>query len=133
VAGAPQGHNLNDPLIFHNTGVGPFHTTTTPAGVVNHHALGYRYDAEAQVSLGGLKIPATYLQVLYGILGSGSVDDAPGDPWVQLTPAARDTLIGLAVNELAAQIGNSNARNQVQTAVAALTANIHGKVRAASS
>lgn len=146
VTGGQQGHNLNDALIFNTSGAAPFHTEATPASVMNHRTLGYQYDTEAQVSLGGMKIPAAHLQILYGIvndpsgaaitpngniihLPGGQIPVNPGDPWTQLSPAARDTLIGLAVNELATQIGNAGARNQLQTAVAALT----GKVRAASS
>jgi len=146
VTGGQQGHNLNDALIFHTTGTAPFQTNATPATVMNHHLLGYQYDTEMQVSLGGLKIPAAHLQILYGIVNDassvevapngntiqvpgGQIPFTPGDPWTQLSPAARDTLIGRAVNELAAQIANSGARNQVQAAVAPLT----GKARAASS
>jgi hypothetical protein len=60
---------------------------------------------------------------------SGQIPIGPGDPWTQLSPAARDTLIGCAMNELAAQIGNTDARKKVQSAVSALTS----KVRAAAS
>jgi tyrosinase len=146
VTGGKPGHNLNDPLIFNTSGTAPFHSSATPASVMNHRRLGYQYDTETQVSLGGLKIPAAHLQILYGIVNDasgtvlapngnvirvpgGQIPISPGDPWSQLTPAARDTLIGLAVNELAAQIANTGARNQVEAAVAALT----GRVRAASS
>ena len=72
VTGGQQGHNLNDALIFHTTGTAPFQTSATPASVMNHHALGYQYDTETQVSLGGLKIPAAHLQVLYGIVNDAS-------------------------------------------------------------
>jgi len=146
VTGGQQGHNLNDLLIFNTTGTAPFHTSATPASVMNHHLLGYQYDTETQMSLGGLKIPAAHLQILYGIVNDasgavrtpngniihvpgGALPISPGDPWTQLSPAARDTLIGQAVHELAAQIGNTGARNQLQAAVASLT----GKARAASS
>jgi tyrosinase len=146
VAGAAQGHNLNDLLIFHASGIAPFQTNATPATVVNHHTLGYQYDTEAQGSLGALKIPAAHLQILYGIINDapgaaitpsghmisvpgGQIPIGPGDPWTQLSPAARDTLIGCAMNELAAQIGNTDARKKVQSAVSALTS----KVRAAAS
>jgi hypothetical protein len=146
VTGGRQGHNLNDLLIFNTTGTAPFQTSATPASVVNHRELGYQYDTEMQVSLGGLKIPAAHLQILYGIvndasgavltpngniihLPGGQIPIGPGDPWTQLSPAARDTLIGQAVNELAAQIGNTGVRNQVQAAVASLT----GRTQAASS
>ncbi len=145
VTGGPQGHNLNDLLIFNTSGAAPFHTSATPASLMNHHELGYRYDTEGKISLGSLKIPASYLQILYGIINdapgtavspSGQIVHVPGgpdDPWAQLTPASRDKLIGLAVHELASQIGNASARNQVQIAVAALTANVFNKVQAASS
>jgi len=150
VAGAPQGHNLNDPLIFNTSGTAPFHTNATPASVMDHHTLGYQYDTEAQSSLGALKIPAPHLQILYGLINDapgasiapngnvvqvpgGQIPIGPGDPWTQLSPAARDTLIGFAVNELAAQIGNTNARKQVQTAATALTATGGIRVQAASS
>lgn len=149
VAGAPQGHNLNDLLIFHVSGTSPFETSATPASMVNHHTLGYQYDTEAQASLGSLKIPAAHLQILYGIINdapgavitpNGNIIQVPGgqipvgsgDPWTQLSPAARDTLIGCAVSELAAQVGNAHTRNQLQSAVTALTAKAGGKVRAAS-
>jgi hypothetical protein len=149
VTGAPPGHNLNDALIFNTSGTAPFHTSATPASVMDHHTLGYQYDTETQASLGSLKIPAAHLQVLYGIINDapgaaitpigniihvpgGQLPLGPGDPWMQLSPAARDTLIGSAVSELAAQIGNAHTRNQVQTAVASLAAKASGKVRAAS-
>jgi hypothetical protein len=93
-----------------------------------------------------MKIPAAHLQVLYGIVSEapgaaitptgntiqvpgGLIPLGPGDLWTQLSPAARDTLIGSAVNELAAQIGNPNARHLVQAAVAGLAGS---KVRSAS-
>lgn len=148
VTGAP-GQNLNDPLVFSAVGRSAFETTATPASVVNHHTLGYRYDTEAQMALGAMKIPAAHLQVLFGIVNEtagaaitpngniiqvpgGQIPLGPGDPWTQLSPAARNTLIGSAVTELAAQIGNPNARHLVQTAVAGLTANAGSKVRSAS-
>jgi tyrosinase len=150
VVGAPQGHNLNDALIFNTAGAAPFKTSATPATVMNHHTLGYQYDTEAQTSLGALKISAAHFQVLYGILSDqpgtaitpngnvisvpgGQIPVGPGDCWTQLSPAARDTLIGSAVSELAAQIGNANARNLLQTAVATLTATVHTKARTAST
>jgi hypothetical protein len=148
VTGGAPGHNLNDLLIFNASGTGPFQTVATPASVAGHHTLDYLYDTEAQVSLGELKIPAAHLQVLYGLINdapgatitlNGNVIQVPGgqiplgagDPWTQLAPGARDNLIGCAVNELAAQISNPNARSQLQAAAAALTAKT-GKVRAAS-
>jgi hypothetical protein len=126
---------LNDALIFNTSGTAPFQTTATPATVMNHHTLGYRYDTEAQASLGTLKFAAAHLQVLYGIVNDapGVVAIGPGDPWTQLSPGARDHLIGSAVNELAAQIGNANTRSQLQTAVAGLTAAANTKARATSS
>jgi hypothetical protein len=96
-----------------------------------------------------MKIPAPHLQILYGIISEtpgaaitpngniiqvpgGQIPLGPGDHWTQLSPAARDTLIGSAVNELAAQIGNPSARHLVQTAVAGLTASTGSRVRSAS-
>ncbi|HTB15895.1 MAG TPA: tyrosinase family protein [Bryobacteraceae bacterium] len=135
VAGGPPGTNLNDALIFNSSGTAPFQTKATPATVMNHHTLGYQYDTETQASLGTLKFAAAHLQVLYGIINDapGTVPIGPGDPWTQLSPGARDHLLASAVNELAAQIGSANARNQLQTAVAGLTAAPNIKARATSS
>jgi tyrosinase len=46
VSGAPTGHNLNDKMIFFSGGPAPWPDTSTPAEVVNHHALGYWYDTD---------------------------------------------------------------------------------------
>jgi tyrosinase len=150
ITGAPQGHNLDDLLIFHSSGTAPFQTAATPSSVVSHRGLGYQYDTEAQVSLGSLKIAASHLQVLFGMITDapgvtltsngniihvpgGQIPTGSGDSWTQLSPAMRDTLIGRAVDELAIEIGNTNARNLVQKAVAGLTANTGNKMSAASS
>lgn len=42
VAGAPAGHNLNDPMAPFSVGG----TVVTPASVLDHHALNYAYDTE---------------------------------------------------------------------------------------
>jgi tyrosinase len=46
VSGGPTGHNLNDTMIFFSDGPAPWPDKSTPAGVVNHHVLGYRYDTD---------------------------------------------------------------------------------------
>lgn len=46
ISGAPTGHNLNDTMVFFSEGPAPWPETSTPASVVNHHALGYRYDTD---------------------------------------------------------------------------------------
>lgn len=50
VSGAPAGHNLNDAMIFKDpndpAARAPWPGSTTPASVIDHHALGYSYDTE---------------------------------------------------------------------------------------
>ena len=45
--GVAPGHGINDTMIFFSGGPAPWTGTFTPAAVVDHHALGYWYDADA--------------------------------------------------------------------------------------
>jgi len=70
VAGAPAGHNLNDNMIFFNGGPAPWPDVSTPAGVVDNHALGYWYDTdEPEVLL--LTPSVSFVDVQEGIGGTG--------------------------------------------------------------
>jgi tyrosinase len=47
VSGGPQGHNLYDSMIFHAAGdPPPWDGNARPVDVLDHHALGYRYDTD---------------------------------------------------------------------------------------
>lgn len=47
LSGGPQGHNLYDTMIFHAPGEpAPWHGDARPVDVLDHHALGYRYDTD---------------------------------------------------------------------------------------
>ena len=70
VSGAPAGHNLNDTMIFHQGGPAPWPDTSTPAGVVDNHALGYWYDTDAPRVL--LLTPSvSFVDIQEGIGGTG--------------------------------------------------------------
>src|SRR5581483_7668018 len=45
-SGAATGHNLNDNMIFFDSGPAPWPGNATPASVVDHHALGYWYETD---------------------------------------------------------------------------------------
>lgn len=45
-AGATTGHNLGDNMIFDTTPPPPWPGSSTPGSVIDHHALGYRYDSD---------------------------------------------------------------------------------------
>src|SRR5215472_1508050 len=68
--GVPSGWGLNDNMIFFDTGPAPWPDTSTPAGVVNHHGLGYWYDTDPpQVQL--LTPSVAFLDVQAGVGGTG--------------------------------------------------------------
>jgi hypothetical protein len=70
VAGAPSGHNLNDSMIFYEGGPSPWSDVSTPAGVVNHHALGYWYETDSPQII--LKTPSlSFIDVQEGVGGTG--------------------------------------------------------------
>ncbi len=70
VSGAPTGHNLNDTMIFFQGGPAPWPDTSTPAGVVDNHALGYWYDTDPpRVVL--LTPSVSFVDVQQGIGGTG--------------------------------------------------------------
>ncbi len=88
--GGLAGHNLNDAL---------FPWTTTPADVVDHHALGYQYDDEALIAAGGVVNAASFLA---GAVSPGVILSIFGS---NLGPAALQTLTigpgGLVTTQLA--------------------------------
>jgi hypothetical protein len=45
-AGATYGHNLGDNMIFSAAPPPPWAGSSTPGSVIDHHALGYRYDSD---------------------------------------------------------------------------------------
>lgn len=61
VSGGPPGHNLQDPMIFHADGdPAPWDDGARPVDVLDHHALGYRYDTDppGEVTLPMGPVPA---------------------------------------------------------------------------
>jgi tyrosinase len=47
--GAPNGHNLNDAMIFHRGGTAPWPGVTRPSDVMDRWAMGFRYDDDTAV------------------------------------------------------------------------------------
>jgi len=122
-SGAAAGHNLMDSMIFHDTGPAPWPGTWTPASVVEHHALGYRYDDELLIDRS--KIPMAWVRILFGVIndapgwvigpdGQPHPVPGPGDPWFQLSKADRNELAALAVHQAAALIANRAAGREIQ-------------------
>jgi hypothetical protein len=122
VSGAATGHNLNDAMIFSAGPPAPWPGTWTPASVVEHHALGYRYDDE--FILPRVDLPLSYVRILFGVINDApgwvlGPDGkphpvGPGDPWRQMSTVDRKQLVGLAMHQLAALVANKADRSQVQ-------------------
>lgn len=69
-SGAPTGQNLNDNMIFFTSGPAPWPDTSTPAGVINNHLLGYWYDTDpVQIAL--LTPSVAFTDIPEGIGGTG--------------------------------------------------------------
>lgn len=59
-AGAPTGQNLNEPMIFNLPGEpSPWREQFTPAEVLDHRAMGVRYDTEPEERMARKAKPAT--------------------------------------------------------------------------
>jgi hypothetical protein len=69
-AGVPIGWGLNDTMIFFTSGPAPWPDTTTPASVINNHALGYWYDTDPP-SVTLLTPSVSFGNVQAGIGGTG--------------------------------------------------------------
>ncbi len=123
-AGAPTGHNLHDNMIFSDAPPPPWPGSATPESVIDNLALGYTYDL---VPVGIPKIPLVAVRILFGVTNDAPgvvigpdgkphpVPGGPGDPvWSQLSPVARDRLIGSAVNELAGLVHAAAVRTDLQ-------------------
>src|SRR5215472_1686472 len=54
-AGGPSGHNLNDDMHFSAAPPALWAPSYTPQSVINHHALGYQYDAEPTAQIAEAK------------------------------------------------------------------------------
>jgi hypothetical protein len=68
--GVPSGHGLNDTMIFFAGGPAPWPDSSTPAGVTDHHALGYWYDTDQPRVL--LLTPSvSFAGIQQGIGGTG--------------------------------------------------------------
>ncbi len=112
VSGAPLGHNLNDALIFSASPPAPWTDVFSPAGVIDHHALGYMYDDEIVIK-GNIRELA-YVRILFGVANCGPgwvigpdgkphpVPGGPGDPWLRLSGKERNELAARAIQEIAA-------------------------------
>ena len=128
-AGAALGHNLMDAMIFSDGPPVPWPGTWTPASVVEHHALGYRYDDE--LVLGKFDIPLAFVRVLFGVIndapgwvigpdGKPHPVPGPGDPWFRLSRADRNELAGLAIHQAAGALADKAATRQIQQIAAKL-------------
>jgi tyrosinase len=125
-SGAAQGHNLMDAMIFNSTPPVPWPGTFTPAGVVEHHALGYQYDDELVIPR--VKIPLSYVRILFGIINDapgwvigpdGKPHPVPGpEPWARLSAVERSDIAARAVQEAAALIADKKVAGQIQALAA---------------
>ncbi len=127
-SGAAPGHNLNDTMIFSHMPPAPWATTYTPAGVVFHQELGYKYDDDPVIPP-SFREPLSFVRILFGVIndapgvvigpnGPQPVPGGPGDPvWRGLSAAARNELVSLAVHQLAGLIDAPELRQRLQTAV----------------
>ncbi len=122
-SGAAAGHNLMDAMIFNAQPPAPWSDTWTPAGVVEHQSLGYRYDDELMISR--IDLPLSYVRILFGVIndapgwvigpdGKPHSVPGPGDPWMRLSAADRNELTGLAIHQAAALISNRKAGKEIQ-------------------
>ena len=121
VGGAATGHNLNDALIFSDAPPKPWAGTATPASVINHQALGYRYDDEWTLKVP--QVPLSFVRVLYGVVNDAPgfvigrdgkphpVPGGPGDPWGRLSVGDRNELLGLAIHEISALLPAAEGRS----------------------
>lgn len=122
-SGAATGHNLMDAMNFSEGAPPPWPGTWTPAGVVEHHALGYRYDDELVIE--DVDIPLAFVRILFGVIndapgwvvgpdGKPHPVPGPGDPWFRLEPVDRDELAGLAIHQAAALVSNDATRRELE-------------------
>lgn len=128
-AGAAQGHNLMDAMIFNAAPPAPWPGTFTPADVVEHHALGYQYDDEFVFPK--VKIPLAFVRILFGVIndapgwvigpdGKPHPVPGPGDPWLRLSRTDRKDIAALAVHQAAGLIPDKKAAGQIQKLAAKL-------------
>ncbi len=129
VSGAALGHNLMDAMIFSAGPPEPWPDTWTPAGVVEHHALGYRYDDELLISKN--RFPLAFVRILFGVVndapgvvigpdGRPHPVPGPGDPWRRLSRADRNELVALALHQAAGLMTDKKAGGQIQKQVTKL-------------
>lgn len=124
VAGAPQGQNLHDNMIFSAGLPAPWPGASTPESVIDNLALGYTYDA---LPVHIPRIPLVAVRILFGVVNDAPgvvigadgrphpVPGGPGDPvWSQLQPGERDRLIGSVLRELSGQVHNAAARTEIE-------------------
>jgi tyrosinase len=132
VSGASLGHNLMDAMIFSGGGPAPWVGSATPADVINHHALGYRYDTDP-IEIPKVDIPRAFVSILFGVTNCGPgvvigpdgkphrVPGGPGDPeptWLHLSHAQREVLASLAIRDL----GNLLPKGQLREGLTKLSA-----------
>ena len=127
-SGAAFGHNLMDAMIFSSVPPPPWLGTFTPAGVVEHHALGYQYDDEFVIPK--VKIPLAWVRILFGVINDapgwvigpdGKPHPVPGpEPWARLSAAERNDIAARAVQQAAGAMADRRIAGQIQSLVTKL-------------
>jgi tyrosinase len=124
---ADPGQNLTAAMIFNDTPPAPWAMGATPASVINHHALGYRYDNEWTIALP--HPPLSFVRVLFGLINDAPgvvigpdgkphpVPGWPGDPWRTLSAAERNELVAVAIVQIAAMLEDRGVTQSIERAV----------------
>ena len=127
VSGAALGHNLNDAMIFNDMGPQPWPVGATPASVIDHYLLGYRYDDE--ILFEKPRIPMSFVRVLFGVINDapgvvigadGKPHPVPGwppDAWAVLREPERNELVGAAIQQMAELMPDRLAAREIRALI----------------